>query len=764
MIARALLFPLCLGLCMWAVPGPVAAQVKPGTLLTAPRKPTTPAAAPASQKPAPPPPVTPTPLSVKEIAARVKPSLVTVSFTGRDGAVEGTGAGFVVSPDGLIATALHVIGEARPITVQFADGRKFEVTEVHAWDRRLDLAVLRIEAKDLPALPLGDSDTLEQGTAIVAMGNPRGLDFSVVSGVVSARREIKLGEITAGNEMLQLAIPIEPGNSGGPLLDLQGQVHGVLTLKSALTENLGFAKPVNSLKSLLAKPNPVPVARWLTIGNLNPREWQPLHGARWSQKSGRVQVEGLGQGFGGRSLCLNQREVPALPYEVAVTVKLDDERGAAGLVFAADGGDLHYGFYPTAGQLRLTRFDGPTVYSWSILKNASTPHYRSGDWNTIKVRVEADRLLCYVNDHLVIESQDQQLRTGKIGLAKFRDTKATFKNFQVAKLIPTEASTAPLDKSLVQQLENLPAAPQTDVRLLSALQTNAPASRAVLVARADRLEKEVVQLRKLARTIHRKSIEAQLMKEFDQPEAKVDLFHAALLLAKLDNEELDVTAYRRQIDDMAKEIASRFAGMPDETAKLAALKKFLFEENGFHGSRSDYENRANSYVNEVLDDREGIPITLSVVFLELARRIGLDTITPAPVPGHFMVLHTPGKGERQILDVFDGASIVSPARERELRITEEDLQPASKHSIIVRMLRNLITAARRSTDHAAMLNYQELIVALTPESAGDRVGRALLRLQNEDQEGGRLDLQWLMENRPRGIDLERVEQLLRSLR
>ncbi|MEY4199597.1 MAG: putative serine protease HtrA [Verrucomicrobiota bacterium] len=764
MTVRAPLLPLWLALCLWTTPSSLTAEVKPGTLLNTPRKPAAPADKKKVDPPAQQPPAAAPALSVKEIAARVKPSLVTVSFTGRDGSVEGTGAGFVVSSDGLIATALHVIGEARPITVQFADGRKFDATEVHAWDRRLDLALIRIDAKDLPALPLGDSDSLEQGAPIVAMGNPRGLDFSVVSGVVSARREIKLGEVTAGNEMIQLAIPIEPGNSGGPLLDLQGQVHGVLTLKSALTENLGFAMPVNALKSLLAKPNPVPTARWLTIGNLNPREWQPLQGARWSQKAGRIQVEGTGKGFGGRALCLNQREVPTLPYEVAVTVKLDDERGAAGLVFAADGGDLHYGFYPTAGQLRLTRFDGPTVYSWAILRSTSTPHYRSGDWNTIKVRVEADRLLCYVNDQLVVESADQHLRGGKVGLAKFRDTKATFKNFQVAKAIPAEASTAALDKSLSQRLESLPANQLPDEQLLSTLQTNAAASRVVLVARADRLEKEVAQLRKLARTVHRKAIESDLLREFDQPESKIDLFHAALLLAKLDNEELDVTAYRRQLDDMAREIAGRFTGMPDATAKLAALKKFLFEENGFHGSRSDYQNRANSYINEVLDDREGIPITLSVVFLELARRIGLDTITPAPVPGHFMVLHTPGKGERQILDVFDGGTIVSPERERELRITEEDLQPASKHSIIVRMLRNLITGARRANDHAAMLNYQELIVALAPEAAGERVARALLRLQNEDQSGGRLDLEWLLEKRPRGIDLDRVEQLLRSLR
>ena len=735
------------------------AQDKPGLLLLNRPKPAKPAAAKSVSTLAP----TNSPaLSVKDIAARVKPSLVTITFTGRDGSVDGTGSGFVVAADGLIATSLHVIGEARPIKVQFADGQKFDVTEVHAWDRRSDMALIRIDAKGLTPLPLGDSDTLEQGAPIVAMGNPRGLDFSIVSGVVSARREVKTGELDA-DAMIQLAIPIEPGNSGGPLLDLQGRVHGILTLKSALTENLGFAMPINALKPLLAKPNPVPIARWLTIGNLNPREWQPLLGARWSQKAGRVSVEGLGKGFGGRALCLNQREVPTVPYEIAVTVKLENESGAAGLIFSADGGDLHYGFYPTAGQLRLTRFDGPTVYSWAILKTVPSPHYRAGDWNTIKVRVEKDRLLCYVNDQLAIESDDAMLRTGKVGLAKFRDTKAAFKNFQVAKSIPSSAAaTAVVEKDLLQKLETLTTPPSE--KLLTSLQTNAAASRAVLTARADRLEKEVSQLRTLARTVHRRDIQAALLRELDQPETKIDLFHAALLLAKLDNEELDLAAYRRQLDDMARDITTQLAAMPDDEVKLKALKKFLFEENGFHGSRSDYANRANSYINEVLDDREGIPITLSVVFLELARRIGLDTVSGAPVPGHFMVLHKPAKGNRQLLDIFDGAIPVLPAREEELRLTDEDLQPATKRSIIVRMLRNLISGARATADSAAMLRYQELIVALSPESPGDRIGRALLRLQNDDPEGGRLDLLWLLENRPRGIDLDRVEQLLRSLR
>src|SRR5262249_3777921 len=160
------------------------------------------------------------------------------------------------------------------------------------------------------------------------------------------------------------------------------------------------------LKPLLAKPNPVPMSHWLTIGALDPEEWQPLLGARWRQRAGRILVDGLGEGFGGRSLCLSKRPGPELPYEVAVTVRLGGAAGSPGLIFCADGGDKHYGFYPTGGQFRLTRFEGPDVFSWKILAQESSPHYRRGEWNTIKVRLSKGKIECFVNDHLLVESTD----------------------------------------------------------------------------------------------------------------------------------------------------------------------------------------------------------------------------------------------------------------------------------------------------------------------------------------------------------------------
>ncbi len=233
-------------------------------------------------------------LTVEQLAERYRKSVVVITSSGRDGRRQGLGSGFIISSDGLIATNLHVIGEGRAISVELSDGKKHAVVAIQATDRTSDLALIRIDAKNLPALELGDSDQLKDGQSVVGLGNPEGLRNSVVTGVVSGRRMLD------GRNMIQLAIPLEPGNSGGPLLDRFGNVQGILTLKSAITENLGFAMPVNALKPLIKKPNPIPMSKWLTIGALDPDEWTTLFGRTggsgragfWSMASAPVLAAG----------------------------------------------------------------------------------------------------------------------------------------------------------------------------------------------------------------------------------------------------------------------------------------------------------------------------------------------------------------------------------------------------------------------------------------------------------------------------------------
>jgi S1-C subfamily serine protease len=113
------------------------------------------------------------------------------------------GTGFIVNEEGLIATNLHVIGEARRLEIEMSDGTKHEVAEVTATDAHWDLALLRVKGTGFKPLPLADSEAVKQGQPVVAMGNPEGLAFSVVEGVVSALREVDIEGVLTEREMSQ---------------------------------------------------------------------------------------------------------------------------------------------------------------------------------------------------------------------------------------------------------------------------------------------------------------------------------------------------------------------------------------------------------------------------------------------------------------------------------------------------------------------------------------------------------------------------------
>jgi len=698
--------------------------------------------------------------SAEVLAQEARDSVAVITVAGRDGKKQGLGTGFVLDASGLIATNLHVIGEARPIAVEFADGTKYDVQEVYASDRNRDLAIVRIDAQNLKPFELGDSSSLKQGQPIVVLGNPHGLRHSVVSGVLSGRRKVD------ERDMLQLAIPIEPGNSGGPVLDSAGRVQGIVTMKSIVTDNLGFAVPINQLKPLAEKPNPVPMSRWLTIGALDEREWKPLFGARWQQRAGRIYAAQPGDGFGGRSLCLWQEPVPATPTEIGVWVKLEDESGAAGLVFHSDGKHRHYGFYPSAGKLRLTRFTGPSVYSWTVLHNEPSEHYKPGEWNYLKVRLEEHEFRCFVNDELVITSRDSQLPPGKAGLAKFRDTVAQFKKFRIGDDLSPSRVDPELAEQLLAHVDELASLDDLRPKELAPLAEHSASSAQVLREKAKRLQREAELLKQLAADVHVQAVVEKLAQVVDRADdADIDLARATLLIARLDEEEVDVDEYIKQIDRMAREIEQKLDGRSDEAGKLAALNEYLFEDNGFHGSRTDYYHRANSHLSSVIDDREGLPITLAVLYMELGRRIGLN-LEGVGLPGHFVVRFIPGEGEPQLIDVFERGEALSreDAERKVLNLSGAPLEPehleaTSQRAIVLRVLNNLLGIAERSGEMASVLRYLEAKVAIDPESIADRGKRAIARFQTGRHKAAIDDLDWFLNEQPAGLDLDRIEQM-----
>lgn len=170
---------------------------------------------------------------------------------------EGVGSGFIVHSDGYILTNDHVInsGQAEKITVLFNDGTEKDAKVL--WNSSaLDMAVLKVDAKNLPVADLGDSDKLTVGEIAVAIGNPLGLDFqrSVTSGVISGlHRTIQASQTELMEDLIQTDASINPGNSGGPLLNARGEVIGMNTAKisSSVAEGLGFAIPINQAKPIV---------------------------------------------------------------------------------------------------------------------------------------------------------------------------------------------------------------------------------------------------------------------------------------------------------------------------------------------------------------------------------------------------------------------------------------------------------------------------------------------------------------------------------
>src|SRR5712671_123675 len=165
--------------------------------------------------------------------------------------VQSEGSGFIVRPDGYIFTNFHVVEGADKIDVKLRDGRNFSARMVGT-DEKTDIAVIKIDAKDLPVVQLGDSDAVRVGQFAFAIGAPFKLDYTFTYGVVSGKGRSKL--FTNGgysiSDYIQTDASINPGNSGGPLCDIDGKVIGMNTLINGLNRGLGFAIPSNLVNEI----------------------------------------------------------------------------------------------------------------------------------------------------------------------------------------------------------------------------------------------------------------------------------------------------------------------------------------------------------------------------------------------------------------------------------------------------------------------------------------------------------------------------------
>ncbi|HYM39771.1 MAG TPA: tetratricopeptide repeat protein [Thermoplasmata archaeon] len=245
----------------------------------------------------------------------------------------------------------------------------------------------------------------------------------------------------------------------------------------------------------------------------------------------------------------------------------------------------------------------------------------------------------------------------------------------------------------------------------------------------------------------------------DQPESGIDLGEAALLIAEDAYPGLDIPGYLRRLDEMATPLRERLGEDSSLWEMVQALNGHLFGELGFRGNTEDYFDPRNSYLNEVLDRRLGIPITLSAVYIEVARRIGL-TVVGIGLPGHFIVearrdtssaLLDPFHGG-QPLDAEDCERLVQGVYGDSVPFSEESLSPVRKRQLLARMLNNLkrnyLTLDRPDRAWPVI----EKMLYLNPESAVDHRDRGLLAYRMNRFAEARGDLRFYLDRCPDAPD------------
>ena len=225
------------------------------------------------------------------------------------------------------------------------------------------------------------------------------------------------------------------------------------------------------------------------------------------------------------------------------------------------------------------------------------------------------------------------------------------------------------------------------------------------------------------------------------PEEDIDLAEAALVIAAHEHRGLNIPAYLARVDEMAAVLRSRLRQDIGPTERIILLNRFLFNELGFRGNAADYYDPRNSYLNDVIDRRLGIPITLSLVYLEVGRRIGL-ALHGVSFPGHFLVKCTLRDGV-VVLDPYERGTSLSledlQQRLRALRggaeatpeVARRMLAVAGKKDILARMLRNLKSTYLERRDAPRALAVADLIIELEPRAAEEYRDRARIYLDLE---------------------------------
>lgn len=255
-------------------------------------------------------------------------------------------------------------------------------------------------------------------------------------------------------------------------------------------------------------------------------------------------------------------------------------------------------------------------------------------------------------------------------------------------------------------------------------------------------------------------------------DGSIPLAAAALTIARMEYPTLDVDPYRARLEEMAQRVRTRMRKNPTARESIALLNQVLFQEIGLRGNRDDFYDPRNSFLNDVLDRKLGIPITLSVLYMEVAARVGFP-VAGVGMPGHFLLKHYDVVAGEIFIDAFNRGGILGPddCQQRldevyggQVDMRAEYLQPVTPREILSRMLNNLRQIYLTQQDGRKGLAVLDMLLAIPPGSPDLFRERALLRLNLDQYVGAAQDLGKYLKLAPEAADAPAVRETFDMVR
>lgn len=268
------------------------------------------------------------------------------------------------------------------------------------------------------------------------------------------------------------------------------------------------------------------------------------------------------------------------------------------------------------------------------------------------------------------------------------------------------------------------------------------------------------------------NVAAEFAALITQDDDRIPLAEAALTISRIEYPDLQFTTSLEALDRMARKVKDALPPIASTQETIGAINFVLFEEEGFRGNRDDYYDPKNSFLNDVIERRLGIPITLALIYIEVGRRVGFP-LFGVGMPGHFLLKHYDQEGHETLIDAFNGGRILTSedCQQRlndiydgQVELESKFLVPVTRRQMLTRMLNNLKGIYIATRDLKRALAVVDLLLAIYPRSPEDVRQRAGLRYGVGQLRGAAEDLETYLKMAPDASDADEIRQTALAIR